>query len=76
LPFGLFENIADPEDWPLLIAAEQKPPRPSIIRLASWRGRKRPRGWTSQFRELVTDVDAVLHDFAGKRPGYHTGARV
>ncbi len=23
-PIDLFEDIADPEDWPLLIAAEQK----------------------------------------------------
>ena len=23
-PIALFEDIADPEDWPLLIAAEQK----------------------------------------------------
>ena len=122
----LFEDIADPADWPLLIAAEQKtnprlmesvgnldlvPPerrvsgygasylmapfthasmdRPS--RFSDGRygvlyvGRAfevalfetvyhhgnfmaathEPAGWTSQFREIVVDVDATLHDLRG-----------
>jgi len=122
-PIDLFEDIADPEDWPLLIAAEQKtnprlmerlgaldlvPPnrrvsgpgatylmapfthvstdRPSrfsdgiygVLYLAERfetalletmhhharfmaRTREAP-GWTSQFRELVLNLDAPLHD--------------
>lgn len=127
-PIDLFEDIADPEDWPLLIAAEMKtnprlaetignldqvpaarrvsgpgasylmapfthasPDRPSrfsdgrqgVLYVA--RGfetalaetmhhharfmaatAQKP-GWTSQFRELVLDVDATLHDLRGDR---------
>ncbi len=125
-PFDLFEDIADPGDWPLLIAAEQKtnprlmdsignldlvPPerrvsgpgasylmapfthvstdRPS--RFSDGRfgvfyaGRAfevalfetihhhgnfmaatdEAPGWTSQFREIVLDIDASLHDLRG-----------
>ncbi len=125
-PIDLFEDLADPEDWPLLIAAEQKtnprlmetlgaldlvppdrrvagpgatylmapfthvsPDRPSrftrgeygvlyvaerfetalletmhhhtrfMVRTAE------PPGWTSQFRELVLDVAAAVHDLRG-----------
>jgi hypothetical protein len=122
-PIDLFEDIADPEDWPLLIAAEQKTnPRlmeslgaldlvPAARRVAgagatylmapfTHVSRDRPSrfsrgdygvlyvanrfetamletmhpharflmrtaeppGWTSQFRELVLDVAANLHD--------------
>lgn len=125
-PIDLFEDIADPEDWPLLIAAEQKtnprlmetigtldlvpparrvagpgatylmapfthvsPDRPSrfsdgsygvlyvaetfetalletIHHHARFMARTgEPRGWTSQFRELVLDIDAPLHDLRG-----------
>ena len=125
-PIDLFEDIADPEDWPLLIAAEQKTnPRlmatlgaldlvPAARRVAgagatylmapfTHASRDRPSqfskgdygvlyvaerfrtalletmhhharfmartneapGWTSQFRELVLDVDVVLHDLRG-----------
>jgi hypothetical protein len=122
-PIDLFEDIADPQDWPHLIAAEQKtnprlmetlgaidlvPParrvagpnatylmapfthfstdRPSrftdgtygVLYLAERfetalletmhhharfmaRTKEAP-GWTSQFRELVMDLDAMLHD--------------
>ena len=123
-PIDLFEDIADPADWPLLIAAEQKtnprlmenignldlvPPQRRVGGPgASWlmapfvhvsadrpsrfsRGRfgvlyagrafetalletihhhqrfmartREPAGWTSQFREIVIDIDARLHDF-------------
>jgi hypothetical protein len=130
-PIDLFEDIADPADWPLLIAAEQKtnprlmetigaldlvpperrvsgpgasflmapfthvsPDRPSrfsagahgvlyvgdrfetalletvhhhaIFMAATG---ERP-GWTSQFRELVLDVDAALHDLRGDDPAF------
>ncbi|CAH1663130.1 RES domain-containing protein [Hyphomicrobiales bacterium] len=122
-PIDLFEDIADPADWPLLIAAEQKTnPRlmetignldlvPADRRVsgpgASWlmapfthvsRDRPsrfsdgsfgvlyignsfevalletihhharfmwataQPPGWTSQFREIVLEVEAELHD--------------
>jgi RES domain len=125
-PIDLFEDIADPADWPLLISAEQKtnprlmetignldmvpagrrvagpgasylmapfthvsPDRPSrfsngaygvlyagdrfevalietIHHHARFMARtKEPAGWTSQFRELVLDVDASLHDLRG-----------
>ncbi|MDX3808050.1 RES family NAD+ phosphorylase [Bosea thiooxidans] len=125
-PIDLFEDIADPADWPLLIAAEQKTnPRlmetignldlvPSERRVsgpgASWLmapfthvSLDRPSrfsdggfgvlyvgdrfevalletvhhharfmsataqqpGWTSQFREIVLDIDAELHDLRG-----------
>lgn len=122
-PIDLFEDIAEPEDWPLLIAAEQKtnprlmetlgtldlvPPgrrvggpgatylmapfthvsrdRPSrfsdgrygvlyaakrfetaLMETMHHHARFMARtaeapGWTSQFRELVLDVDAEVHD--------------
>lgn len=122
-PIDLFEDIADPADWPLLIAAEQKtnprlmatigtidlvPPtrrvsgpgasylmapfthistdRPSrfsdgrygvlyigdsfetaLFETAHHHARfmaatAEPPGWTSQFREIVLDVSATLHD--------------
>jgi hypothetical protein len=125
-PIDLFEDIADPADWPLLISAEQKtnprlmetignldlvpegrrvagpgasylmapfthvsPDRPSrfsngtygvlyagdrfevalfetIHHHQRFMARTRePAGWTSQFRELVLDVDAALHDLRG-----------
>ncbi len=128
-PVHLFEDIADPEDWPLLIAAEQKTnPRlmetigsldvvPPARRVAgpgaTWlmapfthvspdrrsrftdgsygvlylaerfetalletmhhhaRFMKRTRqapGWTSQFRELVMNLDSMLHDLRGGGP--------
>lgn len=122
-PIDLFEDIADPADWPLLIAAEQKtnprlmetignldlvpaerrvsgpgaswlmapfthvsPDRPSRFSDGSFgvlyvgdsfevalletihhharfmRATAQPPGWTSQFREIVMEVDAELHD--------------
>lgn len=122
----LFEDIADPADWPLLIAAEQKtnprlmesignldlvPPerrvsghgasylmapfthvsmdRPSrfsdgrygvlyvgnsfevaLFETVYHHGNfmaatLEPAGWTSQFREIVVDVDATLYDLRG-----------
>ena len=122
-PIDLFEDIADPADWPLLIAAEQKtnprvmetignldlvPParrvggagasylmapftqvstdRPSRFSDGTFgvlyvgrtfevalhetmyhhavfmRATAQPAGWTSQFREISLDVNAVLHD--------------
>ena len=122
-PIDLFEDIADPEDWPLLIAAEQKsnprlmetlgaldlvppdrrvagpgatylmapfthvsPDRPSrftrgeygvlyvaerfetaVLETMHHHARfmartAEPPGWTSQFRELVLDLAADLHD--------------
>ena len=125
-PIDLFEDIADPADWPLLISAEQKtnprlmetignldlvpearrvagpgasyqmapfthvsPDRPSrfsngaygvlyagdrfevalfetIHHHQRFMARTRePAGWTSQFRELVLDVAATLHDLRG-----------
>ena len=128
-PIDLFEDIADPEDWPLLISAEQKTnPRlmetlgaldlvPPARRVAgpgaTWLmasfthiSRDRPSrltrgdygvlyvaerfetalletmhhharfmartaqapGWTSQFRELVLDLAADLHDLRGDDP--------
>jgi hypothetical protein len=125
-PIDLFEDLADPEDWPLLIAAEQKtnprlmatigtldlvppgrrvsgpgatflmapfthvsPDRPSRLSTGAFgvlyvaaafetalletmhhharfmaRTAEAP-GWTSQFRELVMDVRADLHDVTG-----------
>jgi RES domain len=130
-PIDLFEDIADPEDWPLLISAEQKTnPRlmetignidlvPAARRvggpgasylMASFthvstdrpsrfsRGRfgvlyvgrefqtalletayhhaqfmantNEPAGWTSQFREIVLDVQGDLHDLRGDDPDY------
>ncbi len=125
-PINLFEDIADPADWPLLIAAEQKsnprlmetlgaidlvpkarrvggpgasylmapfthvsPDRPSrftdgtfgvlyaadrfetaLAETVHHHGRfmrrtSEPPGWTSQFREIVLDVDALAHDLRG-----------
>ncbi|MGV3550509.1 RES family NAD+ phosphorylase [Rhizobium sp.] len=125
-PIDLFEDIADPADWPLLISAEQKtnsrimesigrldlvPParrvsgqgasylmapfthasvdRPSRFSDGSFgvlyvaqnfetalfetihhhalfmaRTAEKP-GWTSQFREIVLDIDTRLHDIRG-----------
>jgi hypothetical protein len=128
-PIDLFEDIADPEDWPLLIAAEQKtnpqlreslgvldlvppacrvagpgathlmapfthvsPDRPSrfsgddygvfyvarrfetaLLETMHHHARfmartAEPPGWTSQFRELVLDIAASLHDLRGGDP--------
>ena len=126
-PIDLFEDIADPADWPLLLSAEQKtnprlmatvgaldlvpperrvggpgasylmtpfthvsPDRPSRFSEGSYgvlyvakafetalletvhhharfmrRTCEEP-GWTSQFREVVLDVDARLHDLRGR----------
>ncbi|EKF19330.1 RES family NAD+ phosphorylase [Nitratireductor pacificus] len=125
-PIDLFEDIADPADWPLLISAEQKtnprimetignldlvpeerrvsgpgatwlmapfthvsPDRPSrfgdgrfgVLYVADafetalfetvhhharfMAATAEPAGWTSQFREIVLDVDARLHDLRG-----------
>ena len=125
-PIDLFEDIADPADWPLLIAAEQKtnprlmetignldlvpperrvsgpgaswvmapfthvsPDRPSrfsdghfgalyvgnrfevaLLETIHHHARfmlatAQPPGWTSQFREIVLDIDAGLHDLRG-----------
>ncbi|MCO5090540.1 RES family NAD+ phosphorylase [Bosea sp. (in: a-proteobacteria)] len=122
-PIDLFEDIADPADWPLLIAAEQKtdprlmetignldlvPPERRVSGPgSSWLmapfthvspdrqsrfsdggfgvlyagdrfevalletihhharfmlATAQPPGWTSQFREIVLDIDAKLHD--------------
>jgi len=130
-PIDLFEDIADPGDWPLLISAEQKtnprlmeslgnidlvptgrrvsgpgasylmapfthvsPDRPSRFTDGSYgvlyaanrfetalmetvyhharfmaRTGEAP-GWTSQFRELVLDVEAEVHDLRGGDPDY------
>lgn len=129
-PIDLFEDIADPADWPLLIAGEQKTnPRlmesignldlvPAHRRVAGpgastlmapfthvskdrpsrfsdgsygvlYVGREfktalfetmhhharfmadtgQEAGWTSQFRELVLDVAATVHDCRGLPPG-------
>nr|WP_226561634.1 RES family NAD+ phosphorylase [Salipiger thiooxidans] len=128
-PIDLFEDIADPEDWPLLISAEQKtnprlmdtignidlipperrvggqgasylmapfthtsPDRPSrfsdghmgVLYVASdfetavhetihhharfMAATAEEPGWTSQFRELILDVDADLHDLRPIEP--------
>lgn len=126
-PIDLFDDIANPADWPLLIAAEQKtnprlmesignldlippgrrvagpgasylmapfthasPDRPGRFHDGSFgvlyvarefdtalfetihqherfmaRTKEAP-GWTSQFRELVMDVNAPLHDLRGE----------
>ncbi len=130
-PIDLFEDIAEPEDWPLLIAAEQKtnprlmeslgaldlvPParrvsgpgatwlmapfthvsrdRPSrftrgdfgvlyiaerfqtaLLETMHHHARfmartAEPAGWTSQFRELILDVAADLHDLRGGDPAW------
>jgi RES domain len=130
-PINLFDDIADPEDWPLLIAAEQKtnprlmetigaldlvpkarrvsgpgatylmapfthasPDRPSRFSKGDYgvlyvadrfdtalaetmhhharfmaRTQEAP-GWTSQFRELVLDISAELHDLRGGDPAF------
>ncbi|GGD84274.1 hypothetical protein GCM10011515_00030 [Tsuneonella deserti] len=129
-PIDLFEDIADPADWPLLIAAEQKtnprlmetigaldlvPPERRVAGPgASWLmapfthvSRDRPSrftdgsygvlyagdrfetalletihyharfmaktreaaGWTSQFREILLDIDAELHELRTGEPG-------
>lgn len=126
-PIDLFEDIADPADWPLLISAEQKtnprlmesigvldlvPPdrrvagpgasylmapfthvsvdRPSRFSAGAfgvlYAGKsfevalfetvhhhslfmtrtQEPAGWTSQFREILLDIDARLHDLRGR----------
>lgn len=130
-PIDLFEDIADPEDWPLLISAEQKtnprlmetignidlvpparrvggpgasylmapfthmsPDRPSrfsrgrfgvlyvgrefqtaLLETAYHHGRfmantDEPAGWTSQFREILLDVQGDLHDLRGGDSDY------
>ncbi|MFA8440308.1 RES family NAD+ phosphorylase [Yoonia sp.] len=130
-PIDLFEDIAEPEDWPLLISAEQKTnPRlmetignidlvPSARRVrgqgASYlmapfthastdrpsrfsdgtlgvlyiandfetavhetahhngmfmAATRQEAGWLSQFRELLMDVDATLHDLRGTGQDY------
>ena len=130
-PIDLFEDIADPEDWPLLISAEQKtnprlmetignidlvPPARRVggpgasYLMASFthvstdrpsrfsRGRfgvlyvgrefqtalletayhhaqfmantNEPAGWSSQFREIVLDIDGDLHDLRGGGSAY------
>lgn len=130
-PIDLFDDIADPEDWPLLIAAEQKtnprlmetigsldqvpaarrvsgpgasyvmaplthasPDRPgrfhdghfgalyvarafetalieTVHHHAAFMARTREApGWTSQFRELVLDLDALLQDVRGGDPAW------
>lgn len=127
-PIDLFEDIADPADWPLLLSAEQKtnprlmetigrldlipvdrrvggpgasylmapfthvsPDRPSRFSDGSFgvlyagdrfevalmetvhhhgcfMGKtSEPPGWTSQFREIILDVEARLHDL--REPG-------
>jgi len=130
-PVDLFEDIADPADWPLLLSAEQKtnprlmesvgnldlvpperrvsgpgatylmapfthasPDRPSRFTDGSFgvlyagkvfetalfetvhhharfmaRTGETP-GWTSQFREIVLDIDARLHDLRGGAADY------
>ncbi|WNJ90740.1 RES family NAD+ phosphorylase [Bosea sp. 685] len=129
-PIDLFEDIADPADWPLILAAEQKtnprlmesvgnlalvpperrvsgpgaswlmapfthvsPDRPSrfsaggfgvlyagdsfevaLFETVHHHGRfmaatKQPPGWTSQFREILLDVEARLHDLREPGPG-------
>jgi hypothetical protein len=131
-PIDLFEDIADPADWPLLVSAEMKtnprlmesignldlvPPerrvagvgasylmapfthvsrdRPSRFSDGSFgvlyagdsfevalfetvfhHGRfmartKEPAGWTSQFREIILTVEALLHDLRGGNPAFH-----
>lgn len=128
-PIDLFEDIADPADWPLLISAEQKtnprlmetlgaidlvPPerrvggpgasylmapfthvstdRPSrftaglfgVLYAANdfetalsetvhhhqrfMARTAEPAGWTSQFREIILDIDTVAHDLRGGDP--------
>ena len=132
-PIDLFEDIADPADWPLLISAEQKtnprlmesignldlvPPdrrvagpgasylmapfthvsvdRPSRFSAGAYgvlyagnsfevalfetvhhhslfmTRTKEPAGWTSQFREIVLDIDARLNDLRGRNRSHLT----
>jgi hypothetical protein len=128
-PIDLFEDIADPSDWPLLISAEQKTnprlmesignldlvpterrktgpgasylmapfthvsaDRPSRFSAGAYgvlyagnsfevalfetvhhhdrfmARTNESAGWTSQFREIVLDVEARLHDLRGRDP--------
>lgn len=130
-PIDLFEDIADPNDWPLLVSAEQKtnprlmetignldlvpenrrvggpgasylmapfthasPDRPTRFSGGRFgvlyvgdryevalmetihhhtefmKATSEPPGWTSQFREIVLDVSAQLHDLRGDDPAY------
>lgn len=130
-PIDLFEDIADPEDWPLLVSAEQKTnprlmetignldlvpedrrvggagssylmapfthtssDRPSRFTDGRYgvlyvgdrfevalmetihhhsefmKATNEPEGWTSQFREIVLDVKANLHDLRGGDPAF------
>ncbi len=131
-PIDLFEDIADPADWPLLISAEQKT-NPRIMEnignldlvppgrrvggdgasylMAPFTHVSRNRssrfsdgsygvlyagnifevalfetvhhharfmaqtneapGWTSQFREILLDIGATLHDLRGGKPEYN-----
>ena len=130
-PIDLFEDVADPEDWPLLIAAEMKtnprlaetigkldlvppdrrvsgpgasylmapfthvsPERPSRFSDGQfgvlYLGRSfetalaetihhhevfmtttnQMPGWTSQFRELLIDVDGMLRDIRGEKSDF------
>jgi hypothetical protein len=130
-PIDLFEDVADPADWPLLISAEQKTnPRlmetignldlvPTARRVAGpgatylmapfthvsanrpsrfsdgsfgvlYAGSSfevalfetvhhhnrfmalthEPAGWSSQFREIMLDIDAKLHDLRGRDPAH------
>lgn len=132
-PIDLFEDIADPADWPLLITAEQKtnprimanignldlvpperrvggdgasylmaafthfsPDRKSRLsdgnfgvlyagntfevalfetahHQACFMARtNEAAGWTSQFREILLNIDAKLHDLRGTKPEYAT----
>jgi hypothetical protein len=132
-PIDLFEDIADPADWPLLISAEQKtnprimakignldlvPPERrvggdgasflmapfthvspdrqsrfsdgkfgvlfagntfevSLFETVHHHARFMARtneaaGWTSQFREILLNIDAKLHDLRGTKPEYAT----
>jgi len=132
-PIDLFEDIADPADWPLLISAEQKtnprlmesvgvldlvPPdrrvagpgasylmapfthvsvdRPSRFSAGAFgvlyagnsfevalfetvhhhglfmARTKEPAGWTSQFREILLDISARLHDLRGRDVRHRT----
>jgi hypothetical protein len=127
-PIDLFEDIADPADWPLIISAEQKtnprlmetignldlvpekrrvagpgasylmapfthvsPDRPSrfsdgtfgvlyagnsfevaLFETIHHHGQfmacsNEPAGWTSQFREIVLDINAQLHDLRSSK---------
>jgi hypothetical protein len=130
-PIDLFEDIADPADWPLLVAAEQKtnprlmesigdldrvPPARRVggagasfimapfVHVSRDRAGRFSNGsfgvlyagrtfevalletmhhhagfmastneapeWTSQFREIVLDIDGVLHDLRGGEPAF------